>query len=434
MTVLADLETPTSLLLKLASFQPAFLLESSDHSVSNARYSFIGLLPSRVIRIVAHEDFRARVQQELDAIPDTASGLAGALVGSVTFEAAYRLHPTGVEIDPNAEIARFVVPTAVLKFDHHRRTVSVSHRDGETEAQKLLTEIRRASALSPALPDSRAGASSAPTASLSRDAFHDAVKRAKQYIYDGDIFQAVLASAFSGETDITATQAYRALRHLNPSPYQFYLNLGDRTLVGASPEALVRLEDNNLTVRPIAGTRPRSDLESADIAFEQDLLADPKENAEHNMLVDLARNDIGRVAEIGSVRTPVLRRVERYSHVMHLCSTVTGRFHGNPVDAFISAFPAGTVSGAPKIRALQIIRELEPVLRGDYAGAVGYIGKNQSMDFAITIRTLELRQGRYRIQAGAGIVADSDPRREFEEIQNKSRVLFEALKFAKEQL
>jgi len=326
-----------------------------------------------------------------------------------------------------------VVPRAVLTFDHAARRISLDHADGPDAAAKLLAEIRTAMALPvPELP--QGGNYTEPRATLDEAAFSNMVERAKEYIAAGDIFQVVLSLAFEGETSLHPYQVYRALRHLNPSPYLYFLDFGAYQVIGSSPEALVRLQGGELTIRPIAGTRRRGADDAEDAALEAELREDAKELAEHNMLVDLARNDVGRVAEIGSVRVDQLRAIERYSHVMHICSSVTGRLEASPLDAFASAFPAGTVSGAPKIRALQIINDLEPRPRGFYAGSVGYFTPGGDFDQAITIRTIVMNNGRYSAQAGAGIVADSVPANEYQEIRNKAAALLKALEFARDEL
>jgi anthranilate synthase component 1 len=436
-STIADLETPTSLFLKLRDFKPAFLLESVTHGEKVGRYSFIGLDPVKTIEYRGEGGLRELIERELA----TASSPLG-LVGAIAFENVHELLPTGIkgsgtslrsEPDPVSPLAAFVVPRAVLTFDHAARRISLDHADGPEAAAKLLAEIRTAMALPvPELP--QGGNYTEPRATLDEAAFSSMVERAKEYIAAGDIFQVVLSLAFEGETSLHPYQVYRALRHLNPSPYLYYLDFGAYQVIGSSPEALVKLQDGELTIRPIAGTRRRGADDAEDAALEAELRSDAKELAEHNMLVDLARNDVGRVAEIGSVRVRDLRVIERYSHVMHICSSVTGRLEASPLEAFASAFPAGTVSGAPKIRALQIINELEPRPRGFYAGSVGYFTAGGDFDQAITIRTIVMNNGRYSAQAGAGIVADSVPANEYQEIRNKAAALLKALEFAKAEL
>ncbi|MCB9931872.1 MAG: anthranilate synthase component I family protein [Planctomycetes bacterium] len=436
-STIADLETPTSLFLKLRDFKPAFLLESVTHGEKVGRYSFIGLDPVKTIEYHGEGSLRELIERETEAAKSPLG-----LVGAIAFENVHELLPTGIkgsgtslrsEPAPVSPLAAFVVPRAVLTFDHAARRISLDHADGPDAAAKLLAEIRTAMALPvPELP--QGGDYTEPNATIDEPAFTKMVEQAKEYIAAGDIFQVVLSLAFEGETSLHPYQVYRALRHLNPSPYLYYLDFGAYQVIGSSPEALVKLQGGELTIRPIAGTRRRGADDAEDAALEAELRSDAKELAEHNMLVDLARNDVGRVAEIGSVRVPDLRVIERYSHVMHICSSVTGRLKADPLDAFASAFPAGTVSGAPKIRALQIINELEPRPRGFYAGSVGYFTPGGDFDQAITIRTIVMNNGRYSAQAGAGIVADSVPANEYQEIRNKAAALLKALEFARDEL
>jgi anthranilate synthase component 1 len=276
--------------------------------------------------------------------------------------------------------------------------------------------------------------SSAPISEFGEAEFKAAVRRAKQYIIDGDIMQVVLAQRMSRPYAASPLALYRSLRSLNPSPYMFFFNFGDYHVVGASPEILVRLEDDTVTVRPIAGTRPRGKDQAADVAYAEELLADPKERAEHLMLLDLGRNDVGRVAATGTVGVTEQFIIERYSHVMHIVSNVEGKLKaGADAMAVLKAsFPAGTVSGAPKVRAMEIIDELEPSKRGIYAGAVGYLGFNGDMDIAIAIRTAVVKDGYIHVQAGAGIVADSDPDAEWTETQNKAKAALRAAELAED--
>ncbi|MDI6717263.1 MAG: anthranilate synthase component I family protein, partial [Actinomycetota bacterium] len=267
------------------------------------------------------------------------------------------------------------------------------------------------------------------SSNVSKDQFIEMVERAKQYIHDGDIFQVVLSQRFSTPVSMPPFDIYRVLRTINPSPYMIYLKLNNCTIAGASPEPLIQVQDGIVTTRPIAGTRPRGKDAQEEAELELELLADEKERAEHVMLVDLGRNDIGRVCEAGTVKVDNLMYVERYSHVMHIVSTVSGKLAKgkNSFDALRAAFPAGTVSGAPKIRAMEIIDELEPTLRGPYAGVYGYFGFNGTLDCGITIRTIVIKDGQAYVQAGAGIVADSIPEREFIETKNKAKALFAAI-------
>ena len=327
----------------------------------------------------------------------------------------------------------YVAPASLLVFDHLTRGIALLHAGSEAERLSLRREV--IAALRGAVPGPRArGGFSPASASMSHDGFLAGVARTKEYIAAGDVYQLVLSVRFGGRHDIDPFEAYRALRLINPSPYMYYCEFDDVTVVGSSPEALVKLQQGTAQLRPIAGTRPRADDDAEDRRREQELLADAKENAEHVMLVDLARNDLGRVAEAGSVHVAPYRSIERYSHVMHIVSGVRGRLAPgrDAFDLFAAAFPAGTLVGAPKVRAMEIIDELEPVRRGLYGGTVGYFGAQGDMDQAITIRTLVFRGDEYSYQAGAGIVADSVPQSEYEEVLAKSGSAARALAMAGE--
>ncbi|MCA9572144.1 MAG: anthranilate synthase component I family protein, partial [Myxococcales bacterium] len=360
----------------------------------------------------------------------------GGLVGALGFglhrwfeEVVHRGPP------PEPPLGRFFAPRSILVFDHMTRRAALLHDGSEEERQRLRADV--VGALRGALPDAGPpGRHGPPTPTLSPAAFTEAVLEAKQHIEAGDIYQIVLSIGFSGETDLSPFEVYRALRLLNPSPYLYFLDFGDLQIVGSSPEALVTLSGREASLRPIAGTRPRAATDAEDEERIRDLLADPKENAEHVMLVDLARNDLGRVAVPGSIRVEPFRTIERYSHVIHMVSGVKGVLAPgtDALDVFAAAFPAGTVVGAPKIRAGEIIRRLEPTPRGFYAGSVGYFGVGGTVDQAIAIRTLVFENGRYTYQAGAGIVADSDPDREHQEVLAKSEALRSALAWAEEGL
>ena len=343
----------------------------------------------------------------------------------------------------------FMVPKMVLVCDNFRQTIAIVNCvliDQQADLAQLynraLDEIDRIVQIlkQPVPPEiAAAGGPSAShdfTSNMAEQEFEEMVERAKEYIRAGDIIQVVLSQRFHSKTDLHPFTLYRALRHINPSPYLFYLKLDDLIQIGSSPEILVRLEGDDIEVRPIAGTRKRGGTEEEDLALEQELLADPKERAEHLMLVDLGRNDLGRVAEYGTVETRDLLVIERYSHVMHIVSGVHGKLRRgkNQFDVLKACFPAGTVSGAPKIRAMEIIEELESERRGPYAGAVGYFGFSGNMDICITIRTFVMRGDDLWIQAGAGIVADSDPEKEFEETINKARGLRRAVELAEKGL
>ncbi|MDP2470629.1 MAG: anthranilate synthase component I family protein [Candidatus Palauibacterales bacterium] len=454
--IAADLDTPVSAYLKLAPLQPRFLLESVEGGERLGRYSFIGFGEALEVQIGRGE---FRVGQSHQRVPDDTGALldafraaltrvrrldpevpglpfAGGLVGVTGFEMAGRFEnlrsPSG---DGGALEAHYVAPESLLVFDHVSRRVALLHAGGEEERGSLRREVIEL--LRGPLPARNGVAGHTPPApSLERPDFLHGVERVQRHISAGDIYQLVLSIRFEGRCDIEPFEAYRALRLLNPSPYMYFLQLDGLAVVGSSPEALVRLDGREAQLRPIAGTRPRGGDAAEDEALGVDLLADPKENAEHVMLVDLARNDLGRVAVPGSIRVDPFRTVERYSHVMHIVSGTRGVLAPgrDAFDLFAAAFPAGTVVGAPKIRAMEIIRELEPVRRGIYAGTVGYFGAGGSMDQAIAIRTLVFRDGGYAYQAGAGIVADSLPEREHAEILAKGAALEAALTLAEEGL
>jgi anthranilate synthase component 1 len=363
--------------------------------------------------------------------------LHGGLVGVTSYDLVryFERLPSHARVDDDCPEAHYVAPRSLLVFDHLTRRAALLHAGTEHERQSLRREVIRA--LRGGLPGPAwAQNYGAPEASLTEEEFLAGVARTKEYIAAGDVYQLVLSVRFSGRCDLDPFETYRALRLLNPSPYMYYCDLGDRVVVGSSPEALVRLNGRNAQMRPIAGTRPRGADPAQDGALETELLADPKENAEHVMLVDLARNDLGRVAAAGSVGVRPYRSIERYSHVMHIVSGVNGELAAgkDAFDLFAAAFPAGTLVGAPKVRAMEIIDELEPVRRGFYGGTVGYFGHGGDMDQAITIRTMVFHGDRYSFQAGAGIVADSVPLAEYREVLAKSAVLRRALELAREGL
>ena len=371
-----------------------------------------------------------RPRPEIPGVP-----FLGGLVGSTGFEMnrrfdrAHRTSP-GAGLD-----AVYLASKALLVFDHLTRRAALLY-DGTDDERASLRQDVIAALRGPLPPRPSITRHAAATASLDRESFLSSVETVKDYIRAGDVYQLVLSICFTGEADVAPFEVYRALRLLNPSPYMYFCDFGDLAVVGSSPEALVRLNGREASLRPIAGTRPRGSTSVEDLALERELLADPKENAEHIMLVDLARNDLGRVAVPGTIRVDPYRTVERYSHVMHIVSGVNGVLtpERDAFDLFAASFPAGTVVGAPKIRALEIIEELEPHPRGIYAGTVGYFGHSGSMDQAIAIRTLVFRGGNYSYQAGAGIVADSVPEREHAEVLAKSAALEAALSLAEEAL
>ena len=439
--------------MKLGAFAPRFLLESVEGGERLARYSFIGFGDALEVRLdgaglrIGEERrpppadgaellaaLRAALSLAPKPQPDIAGvPLAGGLVGYAGYDVVryFERLPAPAGDAGRAPVLHYVAPRSVLVFDHLTRGVALLHAGTEAERQALRAQVVRA--LRGALPNGRrAGRYAPPVAAFPRADYMAGVRRTQQYIAAGDVYQLVLASRFSGRHELDPFQAYRALRLINPSPYMYYCALGDVAVVGSSPEALVKLNGRRAQLRPIAGTRPRSADAAVDQAREAQLLADPKENAEHVMLVDLARNDLGRVAEAGTVRVAPYRAIERYSHVMHIVSGVHGELAAgrDAFDLFAAAFPAGTLVGAPKVRAMQIIDELEPVGRGLYGGTVGYFGARGDMDHAITIRTLVFSGDEYSYQAGAGIVADSVPETEHEEVLAKSAALVRALELA----
>ena len=372
-----------------------------------------------------------RPQPEVPGVP-----LAGGLVGYTSYEIVRFFERIPMRHAPEATpILHYVAPKSLLVFDHLTRGIALLHAGSEAERQALRTHVIEA--LRGPLPAVRRGGTfSEPAVSLSREAYMAGVKAAQEYIASGDVYQLVLSSRFTGTHDLDPFQVYRALRMINPSPYMYYVKLGGIEVVGSSPEALVRLHGGRAELRPIAGTLPRMADAEADVANEHRLLADPKENAEHVMLVDLARNDLGRVARAGTVHVKPYRAIERYSHVMHIVSGVQGELSAgrDAFDLFAATFPAGTLVGAPKVRAMQIIEELEPVARGLYGGTIGYFGAQGDMDQAITIRTLVFEGDRYSYQAGAGIVSESRPDSEHDEVFAKSAALRSALALAQEGL
>ncbi|MGC1520809.1 MAG: anthranilate synthase component I family protein [Steroidobacteraceae bacterium] len=455
--IAADLDTPVSAYLKLAPFRPRFLLESVEGGERLARYSFIGFgdclevrldaagldiggehFPRPTSKIELLNGLRRALAQAPKPLPEVPGvPLLGGLVGYTAYDAVrYFERVPGRNLDSTeTPHAHYVAPRSLLVFDHLTRTVALLHDGSESDRQSLRREVMRA--LRGAVPVSLAPGSFTPaTPSLTEEAHAARVRRAQEYIASGDVYQLVLASRFEGRHQLAPFEVYRALRLLNPSPYMYFCELGDITVVGSSPEALVKCHGGFAQLRPIAGSRPRGRDAAHDAALQAELLADPKENAEHVMLVDLARNDLGRVATAGSVVVDPYRVIERYSHIMHIVSGVNGILAGgqDAFDLFAATFPAGTLVGAPKVRAMEIIDELEPVGRQLYGGTVGYFGRRGDMDQAITIRTLVFRGDSYSYQAGGGIVADSSPRAEYDELMAKSAVLRRALELAAEGL
>jgi anthranilate synthase component I len=459
----ADLETPVSAYLKIAARFPTdhFLLESVEGGEKWARYSFIGFDPylryaaesgtvtirkggQSTARKVGGDPLRdlAAILAGIRYLPaDGLPRFSGGAVGVIGYDYVRRFEKIPELRPPDGTPdALFMVPSRLVIFDNVRHTILiVAHGEIEDESRagevhdRCLGSIEEVgNILQGPLPwsDIQPGdGGDPPPYEIPRDAFLAGVRKAKDHIRDGDIIQVVLSNRARMRTGRSPSEVYRVLRALNPSPYMYLLRIEDLAVVGSSPEILVRLEGDLIQLRPIAGTRPRGATPEDDRRLEADLLSDPKEIAEHVMLVDLGRNDVGRVAEWGTVKVDELMGVERYSHVMHIVSNVVGRLRKgmNAFDVLRASFPAGTVTGAPKVRAMEIIEEIEPFRRGVYAGAVGYFDFQGNMDFCIAIRTIVMRDGHAVVQAGAGIVADSDPEREWEEIQSKARILFRAV-------
>ena len=465
--VLADIETPLSTYLKLAAGRYSYLLESVQGGEKWGRYSIIGLPARTLLKVHGHqitverdgevlercesedplafvEEFQRRYRvPELPGLPR----FNGGLVGYFGYDCVRYIEPRLAESAPedtlgNPDILLMVSDELVVFDNLAGAVIFIVHADPSNEnayqsAQRRLDSLveKLAQPLPETVPldlDGEGMEEGAFRSHFGEDAFKGAVARVKDYILAGDVMQVVPSQRLSTPFSAPPLNLYRALRSLNPSPYMYFLDLGDHQVVGSSPEILVHLEDGEMTVRPLAGTRHRGASEAEDMALEQELLADPKEIAEHLMLIDLGRNDIGRVAETGSVRVTEQMVVERYSHVMHITSNVTGKLQQglSAIDALRAALPAGTLSGAPKIRAMEIIDELEPEKRGIYGGAVGYLAWNGNMDTAIAIRTAVIKDGQLYIQAGAGLVADSDPQAEWDETMNKARALFRAAAMA----
>jgi anthranilate synthase component 1 len=455
--ITADLDTPVSAYMKLKAFGPCFLLESVESGERLARYSFIGLGQALTIELYADRlavngrperrpqslaEWLALMRDALERAPllkPQIDGIPfdGGLVGTTGYDVVRffeRLPPNRTELSGLPQ-ALYVAPSSLLVFDHLTRRVALLHAGSEQERQSLRTRVVKALRGGLDAPVKQ-GRFTQAQASMTEAEHAASVVKGKAHIKAGDIYQIVLSVRFAGRTDLDPFQTYRGLRLLNPSPYMYFFELGDVRIAGSSPEALVRLSGRQASLRPIAGTRPRGKTGEHDLALEHELLADPKENAEHVMLVDLARNDLGRVASSGSVHVQPYRKIERYSHVMHIVSGVEGLLapERDAFDLFAAAFPAGTLVGAPKVRAMQLIAELEPTGRGLYGGTVGYFAKNGNMDQAITIRTIVFNGDEYSFQAGGGIVADSVPVTEYQEVMAKSAILRHALELAEEGL
>jgi anthranilate synthase component 1 len=461
--VVADLLTPVSAFLKIAEHSDyAFLLESVEGGEHVGRYSFLGKDPFLILRGRQNETLieRAGVTETSDTpFVETLRGLmnsfqspfvpglprfTGGAVGYLGYDTASWFEPTTARAgDPTpGDHAGFMLFDTVLAFDHvqHRILLIANARiSGDEDLRSLhqfacakIDFLERELERALSLPRHDTQATLDLTSNVTQAEFETMVRQAKEHIAAGDIYQVVLSQRFSASVGVDPFTVYRALRHVNPSPYMFFVRMGDRCIVGSSPEMLVRVEGRNAVTHPIAGTRPRGKTDEEDQRLADELKRNEKERAEHVMLVDLGRNDLGRVCAYGSVRVPTYMALERYSHVMHLVSVVEGKLDEDRdrLDALVSCFPAGTVSGAPKVRAMQIINSLETTPRGIYAGAVGYLDFAGNLDFCIAIRTIVLERGQASIQAGAGIVADSNPTAEYEEIRDKARAMVRALELA----
>jgi anthranilate synthase component I len=448
-TFVADCETPVSAYLKLRGDGPSFLLESAEQGQQVGRWSFLGFRPRAVIRLARgeHSDPYALVDEELahyriaplEGLPP----FAGGAVGMFGYDLARSAEPTIGEPNPDEtgmpELA-VMVTDVLLAFDHLRHEVTVLANvvaEGDLEAAyddaaAAIADVRER--LRGPVPQASRGRREPPEylTNLGPGGYADAVERAKEYIRAGDIYQVVPSQRWSADCPVDAFSIYRGLRAINPSPYMYFLDFEDFEIAGASPETLVTVSGRVVRQRPIAGTRPRADSVERDLEQARELLADPKERAEHVMLVDLGRNDLGRVCEYGSVKVDELMAVETYSHVMHIVSQVSGTLRPDvtAMDALRASLPVGTLSGAPKIRAMQIIDELEPAGRGPYGGGVGYLSYTGDLDTCIYIRSALVKDGRVHIQAGGGIVADSEPGYEVRETEAKAGAVMEAVRLA----
>jgi len=445
----ADLDTPVSAYLKIARGDHSFLLESVEGGERLARYSFLGTEPSLIISTggdnptdplkLIEDEFKKYKPVPIEGLPR----FHGGMVGYLSYEVArYFEKLPSPENDPvSLPESVMMLADTLLIFDHLTHVIKVVAHvrlDGDVESEysraidkidSLAERLQKPVEVKESQP---AGKATVTESNLTQAEYEEIVERARKYIYDGDIIQVVPSQRLSRRTEASPFAIYRALRSLNPSPYMYYLHLGDFYIVGTSPELLVRVEDGVVSNHPIAGTRPRSRDSKEDRALEEELKNDEKERAEHIMLVDLARNDVGRISQPGTVEVTQFMDIERYSHVMHLVSHVQGKLRGGftQFDAMRACFPAGTVSGAPKIRAMEIIAELEPDKRGPYAGAVGYFDFSGNMDTAIAIRTIVIKDGVAYVQAGGGVVADSVPDKEYQESLNKAQALLTAIENA----
>lgn len=467
--LLMDLETPLSFFKRLERDHYAFLLESVEGSERWARYSFLGTRPYRVFKARGSEveiteagksrrfnsDAPLKALEELlkNCRPVTLPGVPpffGGALGYVSYNAVEQFHHIHNKKKDSLDLPEifFLFVQTLIAFDNLKHTIKVIDNvqlaDGTDFHRAYDASVRRIHNVISSLQKKPRGIEPRDVSqnrtnrkfrsNLSKAQFESAVVKGKEYIKAGDIIQVVLSQRLETETRTDPFEIYRALRFINPSPYMFYLELEDLRVIGSSPETMVRLTGDTIELRPIAGTRPRGVTAEEERSLEADLLADPKERAEHIMLVDLGRNDVGRVAQVGTVEVNELMAIERYSHVIHIVSNVRGKLAPGQTafDLFVSAFPAGTVSGAPKIRAMQIISELEPQKRGLYAGAIGYFGYNGNLDTCIVIRTIVMKGKKVFITAGAGIVADSDPETEYQETLNKARAMLKAVALAEQ--
>ena len=461
--ILADTETPVTALMKLSSRSHAFLFESVEGGEKWGRYTFLGADPVMTVSIRGQDVFLQREGKKrslkhrgdpLEVLrkllahyrPAPVEGLPrfyGGAVGFFGYDMVrfFERLPRRTFDNLQTDIATFLITDTVLIFDNIRHTIKVVacvsteerddlqalYEEGKEKIEDMIRLIK--DPLEKGDPPKALKEEISLQSNMTSESFKEIVRRAKEYIASGDIIQVVLSQRFERKNDMNPIDLYRALRYVNPSPYLFYLKLDDLILIGSSPEVMVRLEEGTVELRPIAGTRRRGETEQEDRDLADELLKDPKEKAEHTMLVDLGRNDLGRIAFAGSVQVNKLMAVERYSHVMHLVSTVQAQLASDRdcFDVLRATFPAGTLTGAPKIRAMEIIDELESSGRGPYGGAVGYFSYSGNMDFGITIRTMVLKDGKVFIQAGAGIVADSDPDSEYEETVNKAAGMMQAI-------
>ncbi len=469
--ILADMETPVSAFMKIDTGGDAFLLESVEHGEKWGRYSFLGVNPRMILRskgdeveILGPGNERRSERDPLKVLKDICGhfraasvegvpGFFGGAIGYIGYDVVRHIErlPSKADDDLGLDDIYLIFTDTLLVFDNVEHKIMVIANafiedgadiealyEGAAARIEALVETLRtgsvAGGLESATGDGIAAGKgrAAITSNFERDSYLRAVERIKEYIKSGDVIQTVLSQRFSTPLSASPFDIYRALRVVNPSPYMFFLRLGDLHIVGSSPEILVRVENGDVNVKPIAGTRKRGRDEAEDLALETELLSDPKELAEHIMLVDLGRNDIGRVSEPGTVKVSELMNVERYSHVMHIVTDVHGSMADGlgALDAFSACFPAGTLTGAPKIRAMEIIDELEPCRRGVYGGSVGYLGYSGNLDMCIAIRTMIIKDDVVYIQAGAGIVADSRADKEFEETENKARGLVKAVEMA----